>query len=220
MTLAQHQEPAFSNNTSLADNLSQLMEKEKVTDSELARALGLPYNTIKRITAGETTDPKLSTLSMIADYFKIGIDALLYGGVAFSKAERPLNVPLLTWNDVSSTDFPLNIHLAQWQDWQPVATSGSLQLGSNAYAIKSRKSMEPRFPHGTTFIIDPDEKPHDGDIILVKILESDEVTLRELEIDPPLWQLHSVNSSSQPIKFENKKYKIMGVSVLTILQSR
>lgn len=220
MALPQPQESVFDSNANLASNLLNLMEKEKVTDSDLARALGLPYNTIKRITAGETTDPKLSTLSMIADYFKIGIDALIYGGAAFSKAERPLHVPLLTWDDISSTHFPKNIHLTEWQDWQPVATSGSLQLGPNAYAIKSRKSMEPRFPNGTTFIIDPDEKPHDGDLVLVKILDSNEVTMRELEIDPPLWQLHSVNSSSQPIQFDNKKYKIMGTAVLTILQSR
>ncbi len=221
MALPQLQEPLFSNNANLADNLLNLMEKAKVTDSDLARALDLPYNTIKRITSGETTDPKLSTLSMIADYFQIGIDALLHGGsMPFAKAERPISVPILSWEDISMASFPENIHLAQWQNWVPVATSGSLQLSENAYAIKSKKFMEPRFPSGTTFIIDPNEKPHDGDIVLVKILETNEVTMRELEIDPPLWQLHSVNSSSQPIQFDNKKYRIMGVSMLTILQSR
>lgn len=221
MGLPKLQESTLSHNINLASNLLNLMEKERVSDSDLARALNLPYNTIKRISSGETTDPKLSTLTLIADYFKIGIDSLLHGNASpFLSTERPLSVPILTWDDISNTELASKINLSQWPNWQPVAPSGALQLGPHAYAIKSRKSMEPRFPTGTTFIVDPDERPHDGDVILVKILATNEVTLRELEIDPPIWQLCSISGSLPALQLDSNKHRIMGVSVLTIFQSR
>lgn len=61
----------------LPNNILRLMMKKRMSDSDLARAVRLPYNTIKRLTTGETTDPKISTLFLIADFFEVGIDALL-----------------------------------------------------------------------------------------------------------------------------------------------
>lgn len=65
--------------SNLPNNILHLMQKRKISESELARAIMLPYNTVKRITTGETTDPKISTLSLIADFFGVGIDTLLRG---------------------------------------------------------------------------------------------------------------------------------------------
>lgn len=207
----------------LAVNILQLMEKNGVSDSHLARSLGLPYNTIKRITSGETTDPKISTLTLIADFFDVGIDKLLGNAVHAERQasyKKPLVVPVLSWKDLEKPiDFATISHTS-CNEWQPVALNNSQQLSANSYALKSRKSMEPRFPTGTIFIIDPDEKADDGDIVLVKLLKSGEVTLRELEIDPPTWQLHSINSSLPPIQLKSGESEIMGVSILTLFSSR
>lgn len=62
--------------------------------------------------------------------------------------------------------------------------------------MDSRPSMYPPFQSGTIFILDPALKPSDGDLVLVNLREDNELTLRELHIDPPDWRLHSVNQSS------------------------
>jgi len=61
----------------LARNIVALMKKRRISDSDLAKAISLPYNTIKRITVGKTVDPKISTLLLIANFFDVSIDGLL-----------------------------------------------------------------------------------------------------------------------------------------------
>jgi transcriptional regulator with XRE-family HTH domain len=60
--------------------------------------------TIRRLLSGETTDPRISTLKLIADYFGVSIDSLIEkGNLAassnFGKA-RPLFVPKLNWGSL------------------------------------------------------------------------------------------------------------------------
>lgn len=66
-----------TNNDNLSNNLSSLLKKHNISESDLARTLNLPYNTIHRLVTGHTIDPRISTLKAIAGYFKVKLDALL-----------------------------------------------------------------------------------------------------------------------------------------------
>ena len=214
--------PTRNNATPLAHNILKLMEKSGVSDSHLARSLGLPYNTIKRITSGETTDPKISTLLLIANFFNAGIDSLL-GEDAHQDGlgpRKPNMVPILSWQDLEKPDAVKEINANNWSNWQPVALPNEHELDAHSFALESRKSMQPRFPTGTVFIIDPSEEPADGDMVLIKILETKEFTLRELAIDPPIWQLLAINDNLSAIEYNQNKYTIAGVVVFTMLHSR
>jgi hypothetical protein len=46
------------------------------------------------------------------------------------------------------------------------------------------------------------------------------LSLRELIIDPPKWQLLPIVSGSESLFFDEKKHSILGVVVLTILHQR
>lgn len=223
--LPKNDELAFADSgANLADNILHLMEKKGVSDSDVARALGLPYNTIKRITSGETTDPKISTLSLIADFFHVGIDKLLAkdneDAVSHSGQKTPALLPILSWHDLENPQLVHTINASNWTEWQPVALPDNYQLNEHSFAIETRKSMQPRFPQGTILIIDPAERPIDGDIVLIKILETNELALRELAIDPPIWQLLSINDNHEPTIYNENKYQIKGTVVFTILHSR
>lgn len=225
MSLSSNDSSAFiDKNQHLADNILHLMEKKGVSNSDVARALGLPYNTIKRITSGEITDPKVSTLSLIADFLDTSVDKLLTKNSEhdfYSSGQRaPALVPILTWKDLETPNLIRNINTSNWTDWQPVVLADNYQLSKDSFALESRKSMQPRFPQGTVLIIDPTEKPIDGDTVLIKILETNELTFRELAIDPPMWQLLSINNNHEPIIYDANKYQIKGVVILTILHSR
>jgi transcriptional regulator with XRE-family HTH domain len=207
----------------LAINLHSLMKSRNISDAELARALDLPSMTVRRIVLGETTDPRISTLKLIADYFEVSIDAMLNGdGNWFNSSEKrmPQFIPILDWKLISTSDAINKIKLDNWPDWHPIAISSGMNLSANSFAIESRPSMQPRYPHGTLLIIDPDETPNDSDVILIKIKNSNDLSLRELIIDPPRWQLLPIINGSEIIFYEEKEHKIIGVLMLTMLYTR
>jgi len=64
--------------TQLQSNLQILMAKKNIkSGSDLARQLEIPAPSINRILSGQVTDPRCSTLILLADYFGVTIDRLL-----------------------------------------------------------------------------------------------------------------------------------------------
>src|SRR5271156_4022316 len=61
----------------LAKNLRMLLAERQVSENDVAQALNIPVMTVRRLASGETTDPRISTLKLIADYFKISVDSLI-----------------------------------------------------------------------------------------------------------------------------------------------
>lgn len=207
----------------LQRNLATLMAKHNTSEAELSRALNLPYNTVHRLCSGFTSDPRISTLKLIAEYFQVGLDALTgENTLSFNPIEdnAPRAVPILSWSDVSTPDFPNDLNLTHWENWQPVAMAPAEELSKRAYALESKRTMQPCFPMGTVFIIDPDTSAIDGDLVLVKIKETNAVSLRNLLIDPPNWQLIPMVESSPPITYNKEEHTIIGVIVLTVIHTR
>ena len=61
----------------IARNLSALLQKHHLNANQLANILGIPMMTVRRLISGETEDPRISTLKIIADYFQVSIDFLI-----------------------------------------------------------------------------------------------------------------------------------------------
>lgn len=209
----------------LAVKLDALFKNHKVNANQVAQKLGIPMMTIRRLISGETADPRISTLKLIADHFNVSIDLLLdeeksHSSLSLAKV-KPHFVPVLDWSTAEKINTSIHdLDLSTWKEWQPVSLNEQDELGKNAFALASRPSMYPRFPQGTLFIFDPDLKPTDGDIILVKIKGNDELTLRELLIDPPEWKLQPIVPGSNTLHYSKKDHSIMGVSLLTVLYNR
>jgi transcriptional regulator with XRE-family HTH domain len=208
----------------LATNLTALIKKRGLSEAETAQALGLPSMTIRRLASGETTDPRISTLKLIADYFSVSVDALMDSPNETTlhcvEKNKPRFIPILDWHTATAMLSVNKLNLGSWEHWQPVTVGESYPLSDEAFALESRPSMSPRFPAGTVLIIDPTIKPIDGDTILVKMKEGGELSLRELVIDPPTWQLYPVVACSQVIPYEPESHTIAGVVILTMLYKR
>lgn len=217
----EHLDLNFSQQNNIAENLARLIELRKTTENRVARDLNIPAISIKRLLSGETTDPRVSTLQAIANYFNVNIDQLInvdnaihYGVIPQA---RPLFVPVLDWQSVPEIG---KIDFGGWHDWMPVTVGKNEKIGSCAFAIESRPSMCPRFQQGTMFIIDPELSATDGDLVLVNLRQNNEVTMRELFIDPPDWQLHPVNQGAQSLEFSKESHEIIGVVFLTLFYNR
>lgn len=214
-----------SNDTNeLAENLSALLKSHNLNANLLAQILGIPMMTIRRIMCGETTDPRISTLKLIADYFHTSIDNLIatnnHNFTKEIKSTKSYLVPILNWETAEKITSINDLDLSNWKEWQSVSINDDDIISKNAFALESRPSMYPRFPQGTIFIVDPELTPTDGDIVLIKIKKNKELTLRELSVDPPEWQLHSVISGSNSFQYSKTIHTIIGVILLTMLYNR
>jgi SOS-response transcriptional repressor LexA len=208
----------------LAVNLRSLLRLKNITITQLSNALDIPMMTIRRLLSGETTDPRISTLKLVADYFNVSVDSLMQPNSQTSlkshSSLKPQFVPILDWDTAEKIKNINELELNTWKNWQSVNIAPQISIGINAFALESRPSMYPRFPQGTLFIIDPEVTPKDGDIVLIKIKNNHELTLRELRIDPPEWILQPLVSGSNIIAFQAKHHQIVGVNILTIMYSR
>lgn len=207
----------------LGENIKKLLKSNKISINELANHLKLPIMTIRRIMTGETSDPRISTVKLFADYFNVSIDSLLFDlNILESKINsqsHTIYLPHIDWETlkkISSTD---NLDLKNWQQWQPITLKENEFISAKAFALDSRPFVYERFPKGSVFIVDPLAQPSDGDLILVKI-NNDDITIKELFIDPPEWHLNGVINHLNKIVFNQTDHKIIGVILLTLLYSR
>jgi len=202
----------------LAYNINLLIKLRKLSITQTANDLNLPIMTVRRLISGETANPHLSTLKTIAEYFDISIDQLVSSQNILQAEDwhtKSRLVPILSWQEVRSVTTIQDLNLKDWKNWQSVPADKEKDM-NNAFALKTRPSFFAQFPSGTVFIIDPDSKVCDGDIVLVKITENNDVTLRKVYIDPPETILHSLIPDLSPITYDSNKHKIIGVNVLTM----
>lgn len=214
-------EPAQIQN--IARNLKALIVASKVSELEIARALNTSVLTIRRIISGETEDPRISTLKSIADYFNISMDSLLDdNGLRSINAmikNKPTVIPILGWKTIEACESIEDIDLTGWNEWYPIIGAQNY-ISPSTFAIESRPSMQPRFPLGTLFVVNPDVAPMDSDLILIRMKQEKELSLRELIIDPPKWQLQPIVMGSETLYFDEKKHEILGVVVFIALHKR
>ncbi|MEO8402380.1 MAG: XRE family transcriptional regulator [Gammaproteobacteria bacterium] len=208
----------------LAKNLRTLLDSRGVSEGEIAQSLGIPVMTVRRIVSGETADPRISTLKLIAKYFDVSIDLLLENNdekmLPFMAKRTPQFVPILDWKTAGDITDCKQIDLSTWKKWHPIVFNNHSSLSDKVFALESRPSMQPRFPTGTLFIIEPDEPPTDGDIILIKMKTDGDLSLRELVIDPPKWQLQPIVAGSEVLFYNKNQHHIVGVVILSMLHNR
>lgn len=208
----------------IAQNLQLLLRARGISENEIAQSLNIPVMTVRRIVSGETTDPRISTLKLIADYFNVSIDALIgnnnKNSLNLMTKKMPQFVPFLDWETIASTTSIKEVDLSHWKEWHPIALGNNVSLSKEAFILESRPSMQPRFPTGTLFVIDPNETVADGDIVLIKMRMNGDLSLRELVIDPPKWQLQPVVTGSEMLFYDSNHHQILGVVVLSMLHAR
>jgi len=87
----------------IAQNLQCLIARQSLNTNQIAEKLGLPLVTLRRLMLGSTTDPRISTLKNIAEYFDVSLDTLVSGDVSEfnlkKQSVRPQCVPILYWID-------------------------------------------------------------------------------------------------------------------------
>ena len=200
MAISKKASNEHNKNQMFIDNVKQLMQKRNIKEAELSRLTRIPLTTLHKILSGKTTDPRISTLQSLANYFAATVDEL-YTGIQ-DKSQHPeiQSIPILSWNDcVKGKNFIKDLTPSNWSEWITSEYSAP-----HTYGLISKLSMEPRFPRGTTLIIDPELRPDDGDLIVVVYPDTDTATLRQLFADGPNRSLLSIGPNPSQKKLSEK----------------
>jgi len=195
--------------------LKELMYRKNLSPTEFARQAGLPQPTVHRLLVGKTEDPKLSTLSLIASFFSVSIDQLvgkvsLDEPLSHQKGRALLSIPIISWENATETSFTEKLNRNNWDDWFYI----DINVSPLSFGLKSKRSMEPRFPTGSILTVDPSATPRDGDLVIVYYKDTKEATVREIILDGRKQSLQHIVENSLSEELTNE-IKIIGVIVQT-----
>lgn len=206
-----HQQPT---DDVLVTNLQQLMRERQINEAELSRQTAIPQPTLHKILSGKTSDPRISTLKILAEFFDVALDELYQANLGMTNKPLPkgISIPVISWSECLHAEKHIDsVTTNNCEQWIVIDKADHDYI----YGLVSKPSFEPFFPRGTILVIDSATEPTDGDLVIVHYPNTNEATLRELSIDGPTKQLSPINSASDSDKLD-ESIKILGV----VMQSR
>lgn len=197
----------------LRDNLIKLMRRCRVKVSELHKTTGVPLTTLKRMKNDTNSNPTLSSIIPVANFFGLTVDQLV--GIVPLPSDKLLgsyqekkgywtNVPIIQWEEVS--DWPhVNINVGS-------ITSTDAEVSRDSFALIVETSDLIGFLANSILIIDPQAKPEHGDYV-VAIKEGEKITsLKQFLLHEGETYLKPLNPHYKTVSLD-KSYKILGLVV-------
>lgn len=198
-----------------------------LTQREVAEKLGLANASVTQWEL-DITKPSGKNLLALAHVLQTTPEAIL-GIKEYRKKQHNADMPA-TGNDLHPTairtsvpvissvqaggwkDCMDNYHPGDGETWQAVTVS----VGPHAYALRVEgKSMHnpngmPSIPEGSIVVVDPDAEAINGKIVIAKIIDRNEVTIKRLSKDGADYYLEPLNPAYQHIKMD-ANHAIIGV---------
>lgn len=148
-------------------NLKKFLEKERISENELAKRIGIPQQMINRIVTGINQNPKLSTIMPIANYFKVPLQELISdSNLDLDNAQMihsQLKIPYIEFTDIVEHDINRAI------SYSKKFIMADLDQTKDYFATTMNDdSMEPKFSKGTILVFEKEKIPFNGDFCLLK----------------------------------------------------
>ena len=184
----------------LSANLKNLLFHAKISENELARKTGVAQQVINRILSGENKNPKIATLSPLANYFMVSISQLI--GDEIFDVKPKLNISHLGWKEIPMLDWDLLIEKAlnELLSQSNEKLLVDINPSENIFALKMHDdSMDPKFSNGSILIFDHNKKPSNGDFVLIE-LPNHQIEFRQLIIKSNKHYKKCLNPAHQDYK--------------------
>lgn len=163
----------------LIQNIEYLLYSHRLTQSTLAKLIGVSQPTLHRMLTGESKDPRYSNLQAIADYFGVSVEDLRSTDLsAKQKADKiDINVTTPAYHGVKPIPVISAVQAgALTEATDPYAVGSghdviytSTETSKWAFALDIKgDSMLPEFQPGDKVIIDPEVNPQPGDYVVAK----------------------------------------------------
>lgn len=196
---------------SLKENLQKLLDSSGLRASDLAERTQIPASTIKYILSGNTYNPRIETLSLIADYFHVSIDELYRGEPGESllrpsfvssttaSADEAKRIPILEWKAIKDWFSPQKDTLEKQDRLEWLTVPGTCNPYSFALNIESEGKII--FPKNSVIIIEPQQNYREDDYIVVSI-NKNIPTIRKIFEDSGALYFRSIAAPLPPEKME------------------
>lgn len=193
----------------LSDNLNILMAKARLSSSELARQIGVPATTIKRIRNNEQSNPTVITLLPVAQYFSVSLDQLIGNNPLTSHhgtcASALHKIPLLSWQEC------MHYEVLDYEKCSKQVFT-ERKVSAKAFALIINEDDLAFFPKGSILIIEPEQKLETGDYVIVANMGQNIASIRKyiIEIDQIYLKPFVAGMAISALISE---YKILGVII-------
>lgn len=188
----------------LCDNLNTLMREHSVNASDLARRIGLPASTIKKIRNRDNPNPTLSTLLPIAEFFSLTLSQLIGHEPLSSEMKKNIQViPKITWEEAIKWPNVINENRS--------FLTIEKKFNEQSYALSMLDDLA-FLAKDTLLIVDPVMKPSHKDYVIVHKENQKLPSLREYYIDEEIIYLKPLVNGLQ-ISHLEPTHKILGVMV-------
>lgn len=205
--------------------LRSLMEMKSARDGvnftlyRLAKSLNMPHSVLLRLIHLEPSkrvnNPRIDTLYKIVEFFKldgfnITINDLLMG---FNDPDEIFiqNQPSISFN--AERKLPLySFNSAKLDKIGEVKIKLSTQA-KNLIALQSDKEIKPIFKKGSIFIIDPDARLENDNLVAVKAEKQNYILIKKIQIETKRIIMTNYDNSTDPIFLNPQLHSIIGVVV-------
>ena len=196
-------------------NLKELLYQNDITATQLSREINTPQSTIQNIIIGRTLDPRISTAEKICKHFGVAFEDLISSSkpsISAPNSAKIQKVPVINWqNAVNANKYIKNLNPQSVDKWLIC----DHKIAANAFALCTKRYLEPRFQAGSYLIIDPSHAPTDHNMVIVHFKGSPEATIREYIIDGTKPLLKPITPEKSAVNLTSS-VKIIG----TVYQSR
>lgn len=199
--------------------IKALRKALKITQAELGLKIGVSGVTVGNWEKDEHL-PKGEHLVALAKSLNTFTDYIITG----KYSDKPKNKSDI--EEIAPTDYiptkkvPLisSIQAGSWMEIVDIFEPGhadqwqetTANVSKNSFALRVEgKSMQnpngyPTVPHGAIVIVDPDLAATSGKIVVAKLPNSNEATIKKLVIDGPIKYLEPLNPDYKPITIDSE----------------
>ena len=169
-------------NFPIAKIVRKLMEHANMSEADLSRGVNLPQTTINRLLTGQTTDPRVSTLVAIAQFFEISLEQVLGRELLVLNSNcrhgKSSTIPVVPWECLQEffcNKLKNENCLTTWLKTEKLLNPGS-------FALTTPVSCASIFGEASTLVLNrltEESQILDGQITLVEV-ESGQFCLRKV----------------------------------------
>lgn len=205
----------------MSDRICLRMRSLKLKSKDLIAATGASKGTVSQWVNGGT-EPSATYISSLANALGVSERWLIHGGLieevkgnGYPGPDIRRRVPLISYVQAGNWREILDHQFDDLDDW--IETTANVSPFSFSLRVQGDSMFNPSghgisIPEGSIVIVDPNVDAISGRIVVARLKDSNEATVKKLVTDGPNTYLMPLNPAYKPIPFDHNG-EIIGVCV-------
>ncbi len=189
-----------------------LSHTENISGLELSKRTGLPVATVNRLLSGTVTDPRVSTLKPLANYFGLSVDQLL------GYAPLPKDYDNNGENLLPSLVIPIyNISTFTSLEQKPTdsftwVTQTTTHKEKNFALLVDHQELQPVFDTATILVVEPHYLPaQNNDYLAVMFHDTNKLCVKRFLLDAGSSYFMPLNPRLKALPTSERAHTIIGI---------